>query len=125
MSSSIPIHIYLTTSINIQLTHGSSYNRRKYKIPQKRPGLSEKLSENVFWLPYQIPSNPKKILIGIPINCLLTEAIMKALIMQGDFRSCESPQTLPALFIGSFEHVERFRNLIFAVKGSQTFRVLI
>ena len=32
----------------------------------------------------------------------------------GDFRSWESPQTLPALFIGSFEHVERFRNLKFA-----------
>ena len=34
----------------------------------------------------------------------------------GDFRSWESPQTLPALFIGPFEHVERFRNLKFAVK---------
>ena len=33
----------------------------------------------------------------------------------GDLRSWESPQTLPALFIGSFEHVERFRNLKFAV----------
>ena len=33
----------------------------------------------------------------------------------GDIRSWESPQTLPALFIGSFEHVERFRNLKFAV----------
>ena len=33
----------------------------------------------------------------------------------GDFRSWESPQTLPALFIGPFEHVERFRNLKFAV----------
>ena len=32
-----------------------------------------------------------------------------------DFRSWESPQTLPALFIGSFEHVEQFRNLKFAV----------
>ena len=41
-----------------------SYNRHKYKIPQKRPGLSEKLSENVFWFPYQIPSNPQKILIN-------------------------------------------------------------
>ena len=28
----------------------------------------------------------------------------------GDFRSWESPQTLPALFIGPFHHVERFRN---------------
>ena len=35
----------------------------------------------------------------------------------GDFRSRESPQTLPALFIGPFEHVERFRNLKFAVKS--------
>ena len=34
----------------------------------------------------------------------------------GDFRSWESPQTLPALFIGPFEHVERFRNLKFVVK---------
>ena len=33
----------------------------------------------------------------------------------GDFRSWESPQTLPALFIGPFEDVERFRNLKFAV----------
>ena len=33
----------------------------------------------------------------------------------GDFRSWESPQTLRALFIGPFEHVERFRNLKFAV----------
>ena len=32
-----------------------------------------------------------------------------------DFRSWESPQTLPSLFIGPFEHVERFRNLKFAV----------
>ena len=32
-----------------------------------------------------------------------------------DFRSSESPQTLPALFIGPFEHVERFRNLKFVV----------
>ena len=34
----------------------------------------------------------------------------------GDFRSWESPQTLLALFIGTFEHVERFQNLKFAVK---------
>ena len=33
----------------------------------------------------------------------------------GDFRSWESPQTLPTLFIGPFEDVERFRNLKFAV----------
>ena len=33
----------------------------------------------------------------------------------GDFRFWESPQTLPDLFIGPFEHVERFRNLKFAV----------
>ena len=32
-----------------------------------------------------------------------------------DFRSWESPQTLPALFIGPFDHVERFQNLKFAV----------
>ena len=34
----------------------------------------------------------------------------------GDSRSWESPQTLPALFIGPFEHVEQFRNLKSAVK---------
>ena len=38
-----------------------------------------------------------------------------SLKMPGDFRSWESPQTLPALFIGPFEHVERFRNCKFAV----------
>ena len=36
-------------------------------------------------------------------------------VLPGDFRSWESPQTLRALFIGLFEHVERFRNLKFAV----------
>ena len=36
--------------------------------------------------------------------------------LPGDFRFLESPQTLPALFICPFEHVERFRNLKFAVK---------
>ena len=36
--------------------------------------------------------------------------------LPGDFRSWESPQTLPALFIGPFKHVERFQNLKFAVK---------
>ena len=35
--------------------------------------------------------------------------------LPGDFRSWESPQTLPALFIGPFGHAERFRNLKFAV----------
>ena len=34
----------------------------------------------------------------------------------GDFRSWESPQTLPTLFIGPFEQIERFQNLKFAVK---------
>ena len=38
------------------------------------------------------------------------------LFQPGDFRPWESPQTLPALFIGPFEHVERFRNLEFAVE---------
>ena len=42
----------------------------------------------------------------------------------GDFRSWKSPQTLPALFIGPFEHIERFRNLNLLLKRSQTFRVL-
>ena len=38
-------------------------------------------------------------------------------LFPGDFRSWEFPQTLPALFTDPFEHVERFRNLKFAVKG--------
>ena len=38
------------------------------------------------------------------------------LFYPGDYRSWESPQTLPALFIGPFEHVEQFRNLKFVVK---------
>ena len=42
----------------------------------------------------------------------LTDSIQ---FVPGDFRSSESPQTLPALFIGPFQHVERFRNLKFAV----------
>ena len=37
-------------------------------------------------------------------------------ILPGDFKSWESPQTLPALFTGHFEHVERLRNLKLAVK---------
>ena len=36
-------------------------------------------------------------------------------MLPGDFRSWESPQTFPALFVGPCEHVERFRNLKFAV----------
>ena len=41
--------------------------------------------------------------------------IFRILQLPGDFKSWESPQTLRALFIGLFEHVERFRNLKFAV----------
>ena len=37
-------------------------------------------------------------------------------MISGDFRSWESPQTLPVLFIGRFEHVERCRNLELVVK---------
>ena len=33
-----------------------------------------------------------------------------------DYRSWESPQTLPALFNGSFEYVKRFRNLKLAIR---------
>ena len=35
--------------------------------------------------------------------------------LPGDSKSCESPQTLPALIIGLYEHVERVRNLKLAV----------
>ena len=31
--------------------------------------------------------------------------------LPGDSRSCESPQTLPALIAGLYEHVKRVRNL--------------
>ena len=51
-------------------------------------------------------------------NCsVCTSLTLQQFIYQqpGDLRSWESPQTLPALFIGSFEHVKRFRNLKFAV----------
>ena len=47
--------------------------------------------------------------------CPSGSAEMSSSMPPGDFRSWESPQTLPALFIGPFEHVERFRNLKFAV----------
>ena len=61
MFSSIPIQIHLWHDFYQYTTDSRlSYNRRKYKVPQKRPGLSEKLSENVFWFPNQMPSNPKK-----------------------------------------------------------------
>ena len=40
--------------------------------------------------------------------------------LTGDFRSWESPETLPALFIGPFEHVERFRNLKFVEGDTRT-----
>ena len=46
----------------------------------------------------------------------LNVKIGKTIEHPGDFKSWESPQTLLALFIGPFEHVERFRNLKFAVK---------
>ena len=36
--------------------------------------------------------------------------------LPGDFRFSESPQPLPALFLGPFEHVERFRYIQFAVE---------
>ena len=42
----------------------------------------------------------------------------------GNFRSWESPQTLPALFIGPFEHAERSRNLKFAVKDVRGWQFL-
>ena len=45
-----------------------------------------------------------------------SKVIVPYVSLPGDFRSWESPQTLLALFIGPFEHVERFRNLKFAVK---------
>ena len=55
-----------------------SYNRRKYKIPQKRPGLSESLQKMSFGFPIKSHPIPKRypyIYTGISISCLLTEAI--------------------------------------------------
>ena len=46
--------------------------------------------------------------LGAQVRCSIS--------LPGDFRPWESPQTLPALFIGPFEHVERFPNLKFTVK---------
>ena len=50
------------------------------------------------------------------VHCPLTVSGSAIFRLPGDFRSWESSQTLPALFIGPFEHVERFRNLKYAVK---------
>ena len=56
-----------------------------------------------------------------PIKLLPTEYLFRerALFVPvndpGDFRSWESPQTLPVLFVDPFEHVEWFRNLKFAI----------
>ena len=49
-------------------------------------------------------------------NVMSASAVMISVHKPGDFRSWESPQTWPALFIGPFEHVEQFRNLKLAVK---------
>ena len=69
MSSSTPIHIYLMTSINIRLAHGSRTTVANTKFHKKGQVYQKKLSENVLWLPYQIPSNPRK---NPYIYCLLT-----------------------------------------------------
>ena len=44
------------------------------------------------------------------VDVCLRSGPFAGLSLPGDFRSWESPQTLRALFIGLFEHVERFRN---------------
>ena len=78
MSSSASIYIYLTTSISIRLTHGSRKTVANTRFHKKGQAYQKKLSENVIWLPHQIPSIPKKIpyiYTSIPINCLLTEAM--------------------------------------------------
>ena len=70
-----PIHIYLTTSIKIQPLARPS----KYRIPQKRPGLSEKADRKCHLASLSNPIQSKKIpyiYTGIPINCLLTEAMI-------------------------------------------------
>ena len=40
----------------------------------------------------------------------------------GDFKSWESPETSPALFIGPFEYVTRFQNLKFIVRRTKNFQ---
>ena len=50
------------------------------------------------------------------VSCYFTLDCFLCRHRPGDFRSWESPQTLPALFIGPFEHVEQFRNLKFSVE---------
>ena len=57
----------------------------------------------------------KKLYIDWLVYCYKAKCTVQW-VEPGDFRSWESPQTLPALFIGPFEHVERFRNLKCLVK---------
>ena len=78
MSSSTSVHIYLTTSTNIRLTHGSCTNVANTRFHKNGQAYQKILSENVFWLPYQIPSNPKTnryIYMDIPMNCFLKQMI--------------------------------------------------
>ena len=78
MSYSAPIHIYLTTSINIRLTHGSRKTVANTRF-HKRPGLSEKAVRICLLASLSNPTQSKNkisyIYTGITINCLLTEAI--------------------------------------------------
>ena len=84
----------ITHNVAVQL-HGPSF----HQFPlSKKPQKIETVQSSSFFKesgPYSLPSDDH---------------------LPGDFRSWESPQTLPALFIDLFKHVERFRNLKFAVE---------
>ena len=59
---------------------------------------------------------PRGCIIGTPGQKFPGDLCFFSILLHpGDLRSWESPQTLPALFIGPFERVEGFRNLKFAV----------
>ena len=63
----------------IPLTYAFCTTVANARFHKKGQVYKKKLSENVFWVPYQIPSNPNKspyLYTGIPINCLLTEALI-------------------------------------------------
>ena len=74
MSHSAPIHIYLTTSINIRLTH-SSLRPSQIQDSTKRPGLSEKAVRKCLLASLSIQKKNSLYIHGqrIPISCLLTD----------------------------------------------------
>ena len=69
------IHIYLTTSINIQLTHGSRTTVANTRFHKKGQAYQKSCQKMSFVKSHSIQKN--RIYTGIPINCLLTQAIIR------------------------------------------------